>query len=299
METIQSDVQSELKPDLIELNQVGMSDVQISLDINGLFVPVKLSVFVDLKAGNRGIHMSRLYEIILKYLNGHSFKDFQWIELLKRLVDSQKGLSQSAFIEMDYQLPLKRTSLKSNLQGHRNYSLKSKFLYDQKRIENSAIHQQDFEILYSSTCPQSTSLAKELTKNFFAGRPDEDVLQWMQSDKYFIATPHAQRSRMKISLQSIANQVLDIEPWINWFEHALQTPVQTAVKKADEMEFARLNAENPMFCEDALRIVSRVIASETPKNKNLIAYKVETSHEESLHSHNAAGLMKSQNFFHF
>ena len=36
-------------------------------------------------------------------------------------------------------------------------------------------------------------------------------------------------------------------------ESALATPVQTAVRREDEQEFARLNGENPMYCEDAVR----------------------------------------------
>ena len=299
MEQIRSDVQSELENDLVELDQVGMSDIQISLDFDGLLIPAKLSVFVNLKAGHRGIHMSRLYELILQHVHGQKVSQFQWPQLLNLLVDSQKGLSQSAHLELDYQLPLKRMSLKSGLHGHRNYILKSKFLLDQRKSHVLSIHQQDFEILYSSTCPQSTQLAKELTKNYFADREASELVDWMQTGKSFVATPHAQRSRMKISLQSTASTVLQVAPWINALEAVLQTPVQTAVKKADEMEFARLNAENPMFCEDALRRVSHYINKRMTEDHCLLAYKIETSHEESLHSHNAAGMIKSKNFLQF
>ena len=38
---------------------------------------------------------------------------------------------------------------------------------------------------------------------------------------------------------------------IDAVEGALKTPVQAAVKREDEQEFARLNGQNLMFCEDA------------------------------------------------
>lgn len=299
METIQSDVQSELKPDLIRLDKVGMSDVQISLEIAGLLVPARLSVYVDLKAGNRGIHMSRLYEIILQNINRQNILSLQWIDVLKKLVESQKGLSRSAFLELDYQWPMPRSSLVSGLEGHRNYTIKSLFSFDQMRPFNQMIQQQDFEILYSSTCPQSTSLAKELTRNFFADRSDQELLDWMRLEKNFLATPHAQRSRMKVSLQSSFENILDLKHWINVVELALKTPVQTAVKKSDEMEFARLNAENPLFCEDALRVVSKAINKQMIVDAQLIAYKIVTHHEESLHAHNASGMIQSEKFTQF
>ena len=42
-------------------------------------------------------------------------------------------------------------------------------------------------------------------------------------------------------------------PWIDRIESSLKTPVQAAVKREDEQEFARLNGQNLMFCEDAAR----------------------------------------------
>lgn len=296
---VQSHIQTDVKHELIELDQVGMSDVQIGFIYKGYLIPSALSVFVNLQSGHRGIHMSRLYEVIQRQLNGQHLIQLNWWTLMSQLVESQKDLSHTATVKMKYQLPLERTSLKSELKGHRNYNLQSQFYYAQTATEIKKIYQQDFEIVYSSTCPQSTQLAKELTKNFFAGQDAQQMAQWMADEKNFIATPHAQRSRMKISLQSISETLLNLELWIDSFEAVLKTPVQTAVKKADEMEFARLNGENPMFCEDALRTVAQFINKQLFVDPSLIAYKVATSHEESLHPHNAVGMVMSKNFYQF
>ena len=57
------------------------------------------------------------------------------------------------------------------------------------------------------------------------------------------------------------------------------TPVQTAVKQEDEAEFARLNARNLMFCEDAARRVAFLF-----KNKSsVLDYFIRAQHFESLH----------------
>jgi GTP cyclohydrolase IB len=291
----QANIQTDVKHDLIELNKVGMSDVQIGIVYNDFLIPCELSVFVNLRSGQRGIHMSRLYEVIQQGLNGQQLNRLNWSELLFHLVKSQEGLSHTGIVKLNFQLPLARTSLKSQLNGLRNYKLISQFFYSPTK----KIYQQDFEILYSSTCPQSTQLAKELTKNTFAGQDKTGVERWIQNDRNFIATPHAQRSRMQISLQSSSEFILDLKFWITSIEDALKTPVQTAVKKADEMEFARLNGENPMFCEDAIRTVAQMINKQTSIDKHLIAYKVATSHEESLHPHNAVGEVQSKNFYQF
>ena len=64
---------------------------------------------------------------------------------------------------------------------------------------------------------------------------------------------------------------------------ALSTPVQTAVKREDEQEFARLNAANLMFCEDAGRRLKSVL----DVNPEVLDFHVRVEHHESLHAHDA------------
>ena len=59
--------------------------------------------------------------------------------------------------------------------------------------------------------------------------------------------------------------------------------MQTAVKRQDEQEFARLNGSNLMFCEDTARRIKSYL--ETMPNVTDYWFKVE--HQESLHAHNA------------
>ena len=63
----------------------------------------------------------------------------------------------------------------------------------------------------------------------------------------------------------------------------LATPVQTAVKREDEQAFARLNADNLMFCEDAARRVASVLS----KDSRIATFDATVSHFESLHPHDA------------
>jgi len=75
----------------------------------------------------------------------------------------------------------------------------------------------------------------------------------------------------------------DLAQLIVQFESTIGTPVQTAVKRLDEQEFARLNATNLMFCEDA----ARRIKSSLEEMDNLKDYWFKVDHRESLHAHNA------------
>jgi GTP cyclohydrolase I len=77
--------------------------------------------------------------------------------------------------------------------------------------------------------------------------------------------------------------ILDL---INAVEGALKTPVQTAVKRADEQAFARLNGQNLMFCEDAARRVQQALDGD----ERIADFWVRASHLESLHPHDAVAV---------
>lgn len=74
---------------------------------------------------------------------------------------------------------------------------------------------------------------------------------------------------------------------IERLESSLQTRVQTAVKRADEQEFARKNAENLMFSEDAARRLRHTLERE----ENIASYELKVHHFESLHPHDAVAII--------
>lgn len=284
---IKSDVQSEKNLWLQSLDWVGMGDIQSAILYGDISIPTSLSMMVSLKEGQRGIHMSRLYSLMMeKYLNQcHTFKSLD--DLLFQMIDSQNGLSTSAGIMFSFKAPVQTRALKSEKLGFRVYDIVVKAV---KTNDQNMRLWLSFDVLYSSTCPQSAALSVEIFNSLNA-QSKNNVLDRLP------ATPHAQRSVMncellfelipKDFLKDTASLELKsvIEKYIQVVESTLQTPVQTAVKKVDEMQFAVLNSENLMFCEDAVRKVDQVLQAEHVDF--LLGHRIKTRHEESLHPHNA------------
>ena len=148
-----------------------------------------------------------------------------------------------------------------------------------------------FAVEYSSTCPASAALSRQLNAerfaaDFAAARPLSTAVvhDWLASERGLAATPHAQRSRADIRVElKPAFEVLPVTALIDAVEAALATPVQTAVKREDEQAFAELNAANLMFCEDAARRVAAAL-SHDPR---VLRFDATVSHLESLHAHDA------------
>jgi GTP cyclohydrolase I len=107
------------------------------------------------------------------------------------------------------------------------------------------------------------------------------------TEQGIVATPHSQRSDAHI-LVRLQDGLVDfpITDLIDEVENTLKTPVQTAVKREDEQEFARLNGQNLMFIEDAGRKLKDQLDSDT----RFADYWVRVEHHESLHAHDAVGV---------
>ena len=114
--------------------------------------------------------------------------------------------------------------------------------------------------------------------------PAARVKDWLGTERAIAGTPHGQRSIAKVRVRlDDTLTAFPITALVTDIERALSTPVQTAVKREDEQEFARLNAANLMFCEDAGRRLKSVL----DVNPEVLDFHVRVEHHESLHAHDA------------
>jgi GTP cyclohydrolase I len=107
------------------------------------------------------------------------------------------------------------------------------------------------------------------------------------STQGIVATPHSQRSiaQIKVKLETGADN-FPIIALIDLVETTLKTPVQAAVKREDEQEFARLNGQNLMFCEDAARQLQYALNQQSQFDD----FWLRVNHYESLHAHDAVSI---------
>jgi len=285
------DIALELKAETSSpLQWVGMEEiaVPISLRLSSdkcQTLPAKANVFVSLdKVDAKGIHMSRLHKVINQLAELECNKD-NVEHLLNSIIDSQNGIGHQAKLELIFALMLNKPALLSDESGYQSYPIK----LNAEKNGQGLFYQFEITIPYSSTCPCSGSLARQLTANAINETfPDSMVdkaalMQWLQSQAGSVATAHSQRSYAYIRFTLGDDDWPDLTSFIFELEKAIGTPVQTAVKRNDEQAFAKLNAENLMFCEDAARRIKSVL-EQTGFVKD---YWFKVEHQESLHAHNA------------
>ncbi|MBB3806468.1 GTP cyclohydrolase I [Xanthomonas arboricola] len=270
------------------LRWVGMQDIAIPvhLEAGGAGLAARASVQVDLPRPElKGIHMSRLYRLLDLHLQ-HPVSPAMLSQLLQALVASHADCgSRAARLTLRFELLLRMPALRSEgLSGWRAYPV---HIVAHCRAGRTTIQLQ-VDVLYASTCPCSAALSRQLLSDAFvqqhAGRdalPLQEVAQWLQEHGSY-ATPHSQRSVAQVRVELGAEtQRFAIRELLDLCERALATPVQAAVRRTDEQEFARLNGANLMYVEDAARRLRKALA------EHYATFHVAVRHLESLHAHDA------------
>ncbi|MET0777939.1 MAG: GTP cyclohydrolase FolE2 [Pseudomonas mandelii] len=280
------DIAAQASRQALPLEWVGMCGIALPVLFDGQRLSAKVDAGVSLDDGEaRGIHMSRLY-LALEALEQENLTPALLRRVLQSFLDSHEGLSHSAYLKIDADLLLKRPALISPLTGWKTYPVSI-----EARLKNAMFHVElKIDVPYSSTCPCSAALARQLIQQQFVedfankSLQHADVLVWLGSTKGIVATPHSQRSNARLQLR--LDDYLDDLPLIaliNDAEAALGTAVQTAVKRADEQAFALANGQNLMFCEDAARRLNLALK----RSPGINAFHIRVVHAESLHAHDA------------
>ncbi|WP_166222005.1 GTP cyclohydrolase FolE2 [Pseudomonas atagonensis] len=280
------DIAAQVARQALPLEWVGMRGIALPILLEGQRLSAKADAGVSLDDGEaRGIHMSRLY-LALEALELENLSPTLMHQVLQRFLQSHDGLSNAAYLNIHSDLLLKRPALVSPLSGWKSYPVTIS-----ARLENQVFHVElKIEVPYSSTCPCSAALARQLIQqqfiDDFANKAlhHADVLGWLGSTQGVIATPHSQRStaELHVHLEDFVDE-LPFTAIINDAEAALGTAVQTAVKRADEQAFALANGQNLMFCEDAARRLNLALR----RSPGISGFHIRVIHAESLHAHDA------------
>ncbi|MCI4567374.1 GTP cyclohydrolase FolE2 [Lysobacter sp. CFH 32150] len=283
------------------LDWVGMEKIALPVRIhdadgNTVQVAASVDVAVDLRdADARGIHMSRLYLQLQQAFASEAITPPGLRRVLQGFIESQNGLSSRARLRVRYEHLLQRAALESGHVGWKRYPVE----IDAELRDGHLQLTLGFSVEYSSTCPASAALSRQLNaerfaEDFAAARPlsTHVVRDWLASERGLAATPHAQRSRAEVRVElRPAFDELPLLALVDAIEAALGTPVQTAVKREDEQAFAELNAANLMFCEDAARRVAAALSADA----RIERYDITVAHFESLHPHDAVARVSGRN----
>ena len=251
-----------------EIQHVGISNFRLPLAFrkrDGGVIELETSVTgsVSLAATKKGINMSRIMRSFYRHA-GETF-DFEKIDaVLESYLNDLESFD--ARIQLRFRYPMLKASLRSGLSGYQYYDV----AFEMLKIAGTTRRVIHLDYVYSSTCPCSLELSEHA-----------------RTVRGQIATPHSQRSVARLSLVLEGADMLWIEDLVELCVGAIATETQVMVKREDEQAFAELNGSNPIFVEDAVRLLCDALAGD----ERIGDFRVVASHQESLHSHDAVSIL--------
>ncbi|MCB1375380.1 MAG: GTP cyclohydrolase I FolE2 [Rhodobacteraceae bacterium] len=238
----------------IRFHTRGGGDIQLETSVTGS---------VSLEANKKGINMSRIMRSFYK----HAELEFSFEVMEGVLTSYLKDLeTYDARIQMRFSYPMLKTSLRSGLQGYQYYNVSLEMVTTDEGTQR-IVH---LDYVYSSTCPCSLELSEHARRT-----------------RQQIATPHSQRSVARVSVELVGDEMLWFEDLVDLCNAAIPTETQVMVKREDEQAFAELNGANPIFVEDAVRLLCQTLENDA----RIGDFRVVASHQESLHSHDAVSIL--------
>lgn len=246
----------------IPIREVGVANVQVPFNMESKYggfrsMVANVSMRTNLDAHTKGISMSRLIRTLKPYLELPLKKSL--IEhILKDLMTNIE--STESYMRFDFLLPIIRKSVLSDNE----FPLFHKCRFEGQMRGASFKFFQGAIVQYASYCPCSAELSNHLKDNGSMG------------------FPHAQRSFAEILIEGKKDSYIWLEDIIEAVERAIKTLPYPIIKREDEQAIAEIAANNPIFVEDAIRLISSELDQMEVED-----WIVKCNHEESIHTSEA------------
>jgi GTP cyclohydrolase I len=246
----------------IPIREVGVANVQVPFVLNSKYgghnsMVANVSMRTNLDADTKGISMSRLIRTLKEYLD---------LPLNKKLIEQilthlmLNVESKESYMRFDFLLPIVRKSVLSNNE----FPIFHKCRFEGQLREGKFDFFQGAIIQYASYCPCSAELSNHLKSNGSMG------------------FPHAQRSFAEILLKGKKDSYVWLEDIVEAVERSIKTLPYPIIKREDEQAIAEIAANNPIFVEDAIRLISSEL-----NQMEVEDWIVKCVHEESIHTSEA------------
>ena len=272
------DVQSRPSQSNFKLTRVGVTGVKKLVNIKrpgkdvGIPLTVKMDLFVDLPASQKGSHMSRNLELVSDIIDVNLKKPVSDLESFcaktaKLLLKKHEYATFSEVkAEADYFLERIYPSGKKGLEPFK--------LIAEARAKSSGEIKKLIGIraIGMTTCP----CAREVIKTIGNYKQDN------------IPPTHNQRNITTLMIEVPGDdKTVDANDLIDIAEQSFSSPTYSILKRKEEGQIVFDAHKNPKFVEDVVRdILSEILK----KYKNLpddVIVEVRSESEESIHKHNA------------
>jgi len=272
------DVQSGPSSSNFKITRVGVTGVKKLVHIKrpdkntASHLVVKMDLFVDLPASQKGSHMSRNLELVSDLIDMNLQKPVSDLEsfcatIAKLLLEKHEYATFSEVkAEADYFLERTYPSGKKGLEPY-------KLLAEARANNNGEIKKLiGVKVIGMTACPCAMEVIRKLD-----GYGEKDV-----------PPTHNQRNITTLMMEVPGDdRTVDANDLIDIAEQSLSTPTYGLLKRREEGQLVFDAHKNPKFVEDVVRDILNAILKKYEELHDDVLVVVRSESEESIHKHNA------------
>lgn len=234
---------------------------------------VKMDLFVDLPANQKGSHMSRNLELVSEITDENFKKPVTDLETIcaqtaKKLLEKHEYATRSEIkAEADYFL--KRT-YPSGYEGLEPYKLVS----EARAYKNGEIRKLiGVKVIGMTACPCAMEVIRTIG-------------HYTNND---VPPTHNQRNITTVMIEVPNNtRCVDANDLIDITEQAFSSPTYSILKRGEEGDIVFNAHKKPKFVEDVVRDILKMILKKYHDLPDDVLVIVRSESEESIHKHNAS-----------
>jgi len=236
----------------VTLQKVGIRDVWLERRWSNEKVLTQQSAYVAL-FGKKGIHMSRLAEVLRQWEDEEITMDNELIDELQSTHETKDVYWKCEWNDV--------------FRGEKRFMIHLQL--EAKRIIDETKWYMTYEIPYVSVCPCSAEMCRAMG----------------------LGIPHMQRSKLVVTTR-LGKDEIDLS-WlataivVDSMEVVKLSPT-LILSREDELEFCRTAAEHQMFVEDVARSIAKMLDDWL---EFIDDWVIVAEHEESIHQHNAVAIV--------
>jgi len=272
------DVQSGPSPQNFKLTRVGVTGVKKLVYIKrpnkkkAMPLVVKMDLFVDLPASQKGSHMSRNLELISEIIDANIQKPVTDLESFcaqtAKLLLKKHDYATFSEVKAEADYFYERT-YPSGYKGLEPYKLLAEARANNKGILKKLI---GVRVIGMTACPCAREVIKTIGK-------------YNEND---IAPTHNQRNITTLMIEVPGdNKSVDANDLINLTEKSFSSPTYEILKRKEEGQLVYNAHKNPKFVEDVVRDILSSILKKYKTLPDDVIVVVRSESEESIHKHNA------------
>ena len=285
--TAPTDLQSSAPEVRIGLSRAGVTGVQKAVRMEHAggeaLVSAEIDCFVDLDAGQKGVHMSRFPELFEEAIDEGVIGEKLLVERLaehiaRHILERQRACRAEVTIRARY--PIERLTPVTALRTQELVTLIGMAAATSERSRRLV----GVEAVGINACPCAQALVREqaaarLQEAGFADLDAERILELVP-----VAT-HNQRARGLLYLGTDLR--LDAQDLVALVERSMSSPIYELLKRPDELFVVEHAHLAPRFVEDSVRLMVKGVLDEYPELDDDDFVFARQVNFETIHNHDA------------